>query len=454
MSEAPPVTETPAARLFGTDGIRAEANSTLTAELALRVAEAAARVLRESGLDHRPVAVVGRDPRASGEMLEAAVTAGLTAAGADVLRAGVLPTPALAHLVADAGADLGVMISASHNAMPDNGIKLFSAGGHKLDDRVEDQVEQHVGLSYERPVGARIGRVRDLADADERYLAHLLQATDGSLAGLRVVVDCANGAAFAVAPEAYRRAGAEVIAIHAEPDGLNINDGCGSTHLEDLQRAVVTHGADLGVAHDGDADRCLAVDATGAVVDGDAILAILAIAMRDAGTLTETTLVATVMSNLGLHLAMREAGIAVRTTGVGDRYVLEELRSGGFALGGEQSGHVVLPAHATTGDGTLTALRLMAQMVRTGSSLAELAGVLQVLPQVLVNVKVADKAAVSRDPEVEAAVVAAEAELGDTGRVLLRPSGTEQLVRVMVEAPTAETAQRVAEALAAQVRAV
>ena len=458
MSSASPLSATDAAvtrvRLFGTDGIRGLANVELTAELALGISEAAARVLSESGLGHRPVAVVGRDPRASGEMLEAAVTAGLTAAGADVLRVGVLPTPALAHLVASTGADLGVMISASHNAMPDNGIKLFAAGGLKLDDVIEDQVERHIGMVADRPVGAQIGRVRELEDATERYLDHLLHASPDRLDGLRVVVDCAHGAASVVAPEAYRRAGAEVIAINAEPNGLNINEQCGSTHLETLQAAVVRHGADLGIAHDGDADRCLAVNARGEVVDGDAILAILALAMREAGTLVADTVVATVMSNLGLHIAMRKAGIALRTTAVGDRYVLEGLRSGGFTLGGEQSGHVVLPTHATTGDGTLTALRIMARMASTGSSLAELAAVVQTLPQVLVNVRVADKAAVSRAPSVLQAVAAAESELGETGRVLLRPSGTEQLVRVMVEAPTAEQAHRVAHDLVGQVSAV
>jgi len=442
------------ARLFGTDGIRGLANAELTAELALGVAEAAAGVLGESGLDHRPVAVLGRDPRASGEMLEAAVTAGLTAAGTDVLRVGVLPTPALAYLVADTGADLGVMISASHNAMPDNGIKLFAAGGMKLDDAVEDRVEQHIGGGGARPVGARIGRVRGLDDAAERYVAHLMQASPERLTGLRVVVDCANGAASVLAPAAYRRAGAEVFTIHAEPDGLNINDGCGSTHLADLQAAVPAHGADIGIAHDGDADRCLAVDAAGDMVDGDAILAILALAMQGEATLTENTLVTTVMSNLGLHIAMRSAGITVRTTAVGDRYVLEELRAGGFALGGEQSGHVVLPAHATTGDGTLTALRLMARMATSRASLAELAAVMHALPQVLVNVRVADKSSVSSAPSVQRAVAAAEAELGDTGRVLLRPSGTEQLVRVMVEAPTADDAHRLATELAGCVSAL
>ncbi|MDN5859748.1 MAG: phosphoglucosamine mutase [Pseudonocardia sp.] len=443
------------ARLFGTDGVRGLANGELlTPELAVAVSSSAARVLAESDRSHRPVAVVGRDPRASGEMLEAAVVAGLTSAGADAVLLGVLPTPAVAYLVGALGADLGVMISASHNAMPDNGIKLFAAGGHKLPDTLEDAIEAGMGAVALRPTGAAIGRVRHAAAAVERYVDHLVAATPEPLAGLRVVVDCAHGAASSAAPEAYRRAGADVVAIHAEPDGLNINDGVGSTHLESLRRAVVEHGAALGVAHDGDADRCLAVDETGAIVDGDAIMAVLAVAMREAGELVDDTLVATVMSNLGLRLAMQDAGIAVRITGVGDRYVLEELRAGGFSLGGEQSGHLVLPRHATTGDGLLTALRLMSRMAATKSSLAELAGIVTTLPQVLINVRVGDKATVAASPAVTEAVAAAEAELGRTGRVLLRPSGTEQLVRVMVEAPTQPVADATAQRLAAVVGAV
>ncbi|MDQ2707788.1 MAG: phosphoglucosamine mutase [Actinomycetota bacterium] len=437
-------------RLFGTDGVRGLANAELTPELGMAVASAAARVLAESDRSHRPVAVVGRDPRASGEMLEAAVLAGLASAGADVLRAGVVPTPAVAQLTAELNADLGVMISASHNPMPDNGIKLFAAGGHKLPDALEDAVEARLYEPHDRPTGDRVGRVRDLADAHERYLRHVLRAlpVGRTLDGLRVVVDCANGAASALAPEAYRRAGADVVAIHAHPDGLNINAGCGSTYLDEVCTAVREHGASLGVAHDGDADRCLAVTASGDVVDGDQIMAVLALAMRDAGELTADTLVATVMSNLGLHLAMAEAGIAVRTTAVGDRYVLEELRAGGFAMGGEQSGHLVLPRYATTGDGILTALLLMARMAVTGRELAELAGVMAVLPQVLVNVPVADKATVATSARVRDAVAEVESELGKRGRVLLRPSGTEQLVRVMVEAPSKPVAQRLARQLA------
>ncbi|MFC7447769.1 phosphoglucosamine mutase [Rhodococcus daqingensis] len=444
-------------RMFGTDGVRGLANAELSAELALRIAGAAASVLAltERGAP-RPTAVVGRDPRASGEMLEAAVTAGLTAAGVDVISVGVLPTPAVAFLTDAYDAALGVMISASHNPMPDNGIKIFAAGGHKLDDESEDRIEAAIADHdlIPRPTGAGIGRVRTATDAAERYLANLARATTHRLDGLTVVVDCANGAASTVGPEAYRAAGARVITIDADPDGLNINDGCGSTHLENLQAAVLAHGADLGIAHDGDADRCLAVDATGAVVDGDAIMTVLALAMRESGELAQNTLVATVMSNLGLHIAMREAGIAVRTTAVGDRYVLEELRNGSFSLGGEQSGHVVLPGFGTTGDGVLTALRLMGRMAETGRSLRELAAVMRTLPQVLVNVQVTDKAAVATAPAVLEAVAEAEAMLGADGRVLLRPSGTEQLVRVMVEATEIEIAQKLADGLADRVASV
>ncbi|MGW4716168.1 phosphoglucosamine mutase [Nocardia sp. NPDC004260] len=456
-------------RLFGTDGVRGLANESLSPELALRVSGAAAQILSRG--KKRALAVVGRDPRASGEMLEAAVTAGLTAAGVDVLSVGVLPTPAVAYLTGLYDACLGVMISASHNPMPDNGIKIFAAGGHKLDDAIEDRIEALMAAETPfRPTGAGIGRVRNasgardhglsvpdqysLAGTHERYVEHLVEATGQDLSGLTVVVDCAHGAAAEVGPAAYREAGATVIAINAEPDGLNINDGCGSTHLEQVRAAVVEHGADLGLAHDGDADRCLAVDAYGNVVDGDAILAILALAMHEAGELAEDTLVATVMSNLGLHIAMRTAGITMRTTAVGDRYVLEELRRGGFTLGGEQSGHVVFPRYGTTGDGILTGLRLMARMAQSRRSLADLASVLSTVPQILVNVPVNDKSVVARAPEIREAVLEAERILGDSGRVLLRPSGTEELVRVMVEATDPAQARQLADDLAKRVAGV
>ncbi|QIS09068.1 phosphoglucosamine mutase [Nocardia arthritidis] len=456
-------------RLFGTDGVRGLANESLSPELALRVSGAAAQILSRG--KKRALAVVGRDPRASGEMLEAAVVAGLTAAGVNVLSVGVLPTPAVAYLTGLYDACLGVMISASHNPMPDNGIKIFAAGGHKLPDELEDRIEAMIETGTPvRPTGAAIGRVlgasgaRDhglvipeqfsVAGTHERYVEHLVEATGVDLSGLTVVVDCAHGAAAEVGPAAYREAGAEVIAINAEPDGLNINDGCGSTHLDQVRAAVLEHGADLGLAHDGDADRCLAVDATGAVVDGDAILAILALAMHAAGELAEDTLVATVMSNLGLHIAMRAAGITVRTTAVGDRYVLEELRRGGYTLGGEQSGHVVFPRYGTTGDGILTGLKLMARMVETGRGLADLASVISTVPQVLINVPVSDKSAVAASPEITDAVREAERALGESGRILLRPSGTEELIRVMVEATDPAQAQQLADDLAKRVAAV
>lgn len=442
-------------RLFGTDGVRGLANADLSPELALSVAMAAAQVLAERDSTHSPTAVVGRDPRASGEMLEAAVVAGLTSAGANVVRVGVLPTPAVAHLTAVLGADVGVMLSASHNPMPDNGIKLFAAGGHKLPDDVEDAIEAAAshGGPKRRPTGAGVGRVRDAAYGLTRYVDHLLVATPNPLDGLRVVVDCANGAAAGVAPQVYRRAGAEVIAIAAEPDGLNINDGCGSTHLDHVRDVVAAKGADLGIAHDGDADRCLAVTADGTAVDGDQIMAILAIAMRERNALYQDTLVATVMSNLGLKLAMADAGIQLLETKVGDRYVLEELRASGYTLGGEQSGHIVMPAHATTGDGVLTGLHVMARMAATKRTLADLASVVNRLPQVLINVKVGDRSVGSSAPAVLAAAEQVEAELGATGRVLLRPSGTEPLVRVMVEAATQERARDAAERIAEVVRA-
>jgi phosphoglucosamine mutase len=436
------------ARLFGTDGVRGVANGELTAELALRLSAAAAHVLRSSSSASRPTAVIGRDPRASGEFLEAAVVAGLASSGVDVRRVGVLPTPGVAFLTADEGASFGVMISASHNPMPDNGIKFFAAGGLKLDDSAEDAIEAAVEEQLPRPVGADVGRVVDVPDAVGRYVEHLTATIDRPLTGLSVVVDCAEGAAWQVAPRALRSAGADVIAIHDRPNGLNINDACGSTYLGALQSAVVASGADAGFAFDGDADRCLAVDADGRIVDGDQILAILALSRQDSGTLIANTVVATVMSNLGFLLAMREAGVTVVQAKVGDRYVLEEMRAAGYSLGGEQSGHIIMSDHATTGDGVLTALHVVARMAETRRTLADLASVMTRLPQVLINVPDVDKARADTDAAVVAAVRAAQAELGDRGRVLLRPSGTEQLVRVMVEAESEADAQSLAERLA------
>ena len=423
------------ARLFGTDGVRGLANADLTPELALALSMAAARVLGAR------TAVVGRDTRASGELLEAAVVAGLASAGCSVERLGVVPTPGVAYLT-NGHADLGVMLSASHNPMPDNGVKLFDATGHKLPDDVEDAVAAAIGEDWARPTGAAVGRVTD-ADGIVAYLGHLVTSAKAPLNGLKVVVDCANGAAAAVAPAAYAALGADVTAIHAEPDGLNINDGCGSTHPESLVAAVREQGAEVGVAHDGDADRCLLVTAGGDLVDGDQILAILAVAR------SEPAVVTTVMANLGFKRAMESYGIEVVETAVGDRYVLEAMRERGIRLGGEQSGHVILGDLATTGDGILAAIQVMSAMTLTGRPLADLATVMERLPQALVNVRVADQAAAlaaARD-----AVAAAEAELGAEGRVLVRPSGTEPLVRVMVEATDEQTARAVADRVAAAV---
>lgn len=440
-------------RLFGTDGVRGLANGDLTAELALDLSVAAAHVLADAGAfeGHRPRAVVGTDSRASGEFLEAAVVAGLASAGVDVVRLGVLPTPGVAYLTADLEADLGVMLSASHNPMPDNGIKFFARGGHKLADDVEDLIEARLREPWQRPTGAGVGRVLDSTQSVEQYVEHLVATLDHELDGLRVVVDCANGAASAVAPEALRRAGAEVIAIHHTPDGFNINDSCGSTHLASVSAAVVEEGADAGIALDGDADRCLAVAADGSVVDGDQILAVLALARRDAGRLAADTVVSTVMANLGFRIAMQRADINVVSTDVGDRYVLEAMRAGGFNLGGEQSGHLLLLEHSTTGDGVLTALQLLAQAAASRRQLGELAAIVTRLPQVLVNVTGVDKTQVGNDV-LRTAVQTAEADLGESGRVLLRPSGTEPVVRVMVEAVELQQAAEVADRLAKVVR--
>ncbi|MDH6623711.1 phosphoglucosamine mutase [Streptomyces sp. LBL] len=447
-------------RLFGTDGVRGVANADLTAELALGLSVAAAHVLAEVGTfeGHRPTAVVGRDPRASGEFLEAAVVAGLASAGVDVLRVGVLPTPAVAYLTAALSADLGVMLSASHNAMPDNGIKFLSRGGHKLDDELEERIEavyeeHRTGAPWDRPTGAGVGRVRSYEEGFDRYVAHLVSVLPNRLDGLKIVLDEAHGAAALVSPEAFTRAGAEVVTIGAEPTGLNINDGCGSTHLGPLKAAVVEHGADFGIAHDGDADRCLAVDHTGAEVDGDQIMAVLALAMRERGALRADTVVATVMSNLGFKLALEREGLKIIQTAVGDRYVLEEMKEHGYALGGEQSGHVIILDHATTGDGTLTGLLLAARVAESGRSLRELAAVMERLPQVLINVPDVDRGQVGTSEELAAAVADAERALGKTGRVLLRPSGTEPLVRVMVEAADIDQARSVAGRLADEVKA-
>jgi len=499
-------------RLFGTDGVRGLAGCDLTGRLAMDLSAAAAGVLTSAtsrdangrdtdGRDtdgqatdgqagRRPVAVVGRDPRSSGEFLSAAVVAGLAGSGIDVLDLGVIPTPAVAYLTAALDADFGVMLSASHNPAPDNGIKFFARGGRKLSDADEDDIEARLadmsrGAAPPPAVPADgFGRVRDASGEAERYLEHLLGTltapasgsrepgstaapaprVDGldsgparpglPLSSLRVVVDCANGAAYQLSPRLLRRSGAEVIAVGAEPDGENINEGCGSTHLEILSAAVVKHGADAGIAHDGDADRCLAVDAAGQVIDGDQILAVLALSLKDAGRLDQDTVVATVMSNLGFRRAMRAAGIRVVETPVGDRYLVAAMRAGKYVLGGEQSGHLVMLEHATTGDGLLTGLHLLAVAAARAQPLADLVRVMTRHPQVLINIAGVDKTLVAASAPLRAAVAAAEAELGENGRVLVRASGTEAAVRVMVEAVDEVQAHRLAGQLAAAVRGI
>ena len=438
------------ARLFGTDGVRGVANRDLTVSLTLSLAQAAASVLGEQARNEgrRPVAVIGRDPRISGEYLSAAVAAGLASCGVDVFDAGVVPTPATAFLTADIQADFGVMISASHNPAPDNGIKFFLAGGHKLPDEVEDQIEAAMSDTPLSPIGAGVGRVQRFADAEDRYIVHLLGAISNSLDGLKIVIDCAHGAASAISPQVFKDAGAEVIVIGNDPDGLNINSGFGSTSMSALQAAVLEHSADLGFAHDGDADRALAVDASGAIVDGDQLMAILALSLKAKGELARNTLVATVMSNLGLRIAMKDAGIDMIETKVGDRYVLEQIREGGFTLGGEQSGHIIFSRFATTGDGILTGLMVASEVKRTGKSLAELAAQMKTYPQVLLNIKGVDKSKVDSDQGLQEIVKEAEADLGESGRVLLRASGTENLVRVMVEAADEGTAHSWADRIA------
>lgn len=459
--------------LFGTDGVRGVAGLDLDSRLATSLAAAGAHVLGFAQAEHpwsderaparpRPVAVVGRDPRVSGEFLEAAVVAGLAESGIDVFRLGVIPTPAVAYLTDVLDADFGVMLSASHNPAPDNGIKFFARGGVKLPDEVEAEIEARMAATADPASGsgrqipaAGFGRVRDASDEAGRYLEHLLDtvgaAPEGGtkpLAGWRIVVDCAHGAAYALAPRLLAGAGAEVIAIGVEPDGVNINEGCGSTSLGALQAAVTGHGADAGIAYDGDADRCLAVDAAGEVIDGDQILAILALALNESGRLTGGTVVATVMANLGFRLAMREAGIDVVETPVGDRYLIAAMLDGKYVLGGEQSGHIIMLDHSSTGDGMLTSLQLLATAAASGQTLAELASVMTRFPQVLVNVRGVSKEKVAGSAEVAAAVAAAASELGDSGRVLVRPSGTEPAVRVMVEAVDATQAHKIAGRLA------
>lgn len=446
-------------RLFGTDGVRGLANGELTADLVVRLSQSAALVLTKGrhadelkAEGRRPRAVIARDPRVSGQFLSSAVSAGLASSGIDVWDAGVIPTPAAAFLVRDGDFDFGVMVSASHNPAPDNGIKFFSLGGTKLPDEVEDRIEAAMAEPPLAPTGSGVGRIIRFADAEDRYVMHLLGTLDRDLTGVHVVIDCAHGAAAGISPRVFRDAGATVTVIGNDPDGLNINLGYGSTHLEPLQKAVLALGADFGVAHDGDADRTLAIDNTGRIIDGDHILAILAVSLKEAGRLSGNAVVTTVMSNLGLRKAMAANGISVTETAVGDRYVLEALAASGASLGGEQSGHIIMSEYSTTGDGILTGIQLAREVVRTGKTLAELADVMDVYPQVLINVSGVDRSRLASNGVIAGVVQDVEAELGDSGRVLLRPSGTEALVRVMVEAADEATARSHADRIVAAVQ--
>ena len=434
--------------LFGTDGVRGVAGVDLTAELAFNLSTAAASVLADLGefAGHRPTAIVGQDSRASGQYLEEAICRGLSSAGIDVYRVGILPTPAISFLVKDRGADLGVMISASHNPASDNGIKFFDRSGSKLADQIEAKIESVLGKTVESTNGA--GRVIEDLEAKESYIQNLLKSLDGNLSGLKVVVDCANGAASFVAPDVLKRAGAEVIAISASPNGLNINDNCGSTHLENLIEAVKSQGADIGIAHDGDADRVLAIDDKGSIIDGDFILGILAQDME----LPTKTVVGTVMTNLGLIKALEEKGIKFIATAVGDRYVLEEMLAGGHLLGGEQSGHIIMSKYANTGDGLLTALQLISKLKKSGKSASELASFMKRYPQVLINVSGVAKEKLASNQVIAKAVSDTQQRLEDKGRVLLRASGTEALIRVMIEAQDLSLAQELASELATLVK--
>ena len=436
--------------LFGTDGVRGVAGVDLTEKLALDLAVAAAEVLTESGefVGHRPVAIVGQDSRESGAYLEAAICKGLTESGVDVRRVGILPTPAVSFLITELKADLGVMISASHNPARDNGIKFFARTGRKLDDALEAKIESLLGQPWQRPADMEVGRAFEDKEAREKYISYLLSTIHTRFDGLKVVVDCANGAASYVAPEVLRRAGAEVIAISASPNGLNINENCGSTHLENVIANVKSEKADIGIAHDGDADRVLAVDHEGNVIDGDYILGILA----DHTDLPTKTVVGTVMTNLGLIRALEKRGVGFIATPVGDRYVLEKMLAEGHTLGGEQSGHIIMQKYANTGDGLLTALHLISHLAQSKKTLKELAAFMVRYPQVLINVSGVSKEKLAHNLKIQESVAEIEKSLGASGRVLLRASGTEPLIRVMIEAENGSDAQQFAESLASLVK--
>ncbi|WP_068776762.1 phosphoglucosamine mutase [Paenibacillus sp. FJAT-26967] len=429
-------------KYFGTDGVRGVANKELTPEMAFKIGRCGGFVL--TGKAKHPKVVIGRDTRISGPMLESALVAGLLSIGANVIRLGVVSTPAVAYLTRVMGADAGVMISASHNPVEDNGIKFFGGDGYKLLDETENEIERLLDADCDdlpRPVGGQIGSVSDDLKAKQKYADFVKATVNHSFGGMKIIMDCSNGAAYELAPKIFRELGAEVITLAVEPDGCNINEGCGSTHPQNLQRAVVEHGAHLGLAFDGDADRLIAIDELGEEVDGDFILSICGDAMNRAGKLNHSTIVTTVMANIGFFKGIEGYGLKATQTAVGDRYVMEEMRKGGYNLGGEQSGHVIFLDYNTTGDGILTGLQLVDTLVSTGRSLSDSKTIMRKFPQVLVNVRVADKSKLSDNGAIAGAITAVESQLGDNGRVLVRPSGTESLIRVMAEGPDKETVE-------------
>lgn len=436
-------------KLFGTDGVRGIANLELTPELAFKLGRAATYLFGKE--QQQPLVVIGRDPRISGQMLESALAAGICSAGGQAVVIGVAPTPAIAYLTRQLSAQAGVVISASHNPFPDNGIKFFAQNGYKLPDAIEDELELLVLSDHDslpRPTGAAVGRIISRPDLLNQYIDYLTTTVSSCFNNLKIVVDCANGAAFSVAPTVYRRLGATVITINDNPDGININADCGSTHMAGLSQAVLDAGADLGIAHDGDADRCLFVDERGELVDGDQMMVICTLNLLQAGKLPASTIVATVMSNLGLHQAIAKAGGKVAVSAVGDRYVLEKMLEQGYVLGGEQSGHIIFSQHSTTGDGLLTALQVLTAVVNSNQPLSALASCMTRLPQLLVNVKVQTKDGWQENKAIRIAIEQAEAELGSDGRILVRPSGTEPLIRVMAEGPDQKQLERLVNTIA------
>jgi len=431
-------------KYFGTDGVRGVANKELTPELAFKLGRCGGFVLTKDKQGTRPKVIIGRDTRISGHMLEGALTAGLLSIGVEVMRLGVISTPGVAFLTRALGADAGVMISASHNPVPDNGIKFFGGDGFKLTDELEAEIEALIDAEEDtlpRPVGAEMGVVMDYREGGQKYISHLKTTVKNKFENLKVVLDCANGAVSSIAPQLFCDLGADAILLANNPDGLNINEGCGSTHPEKLQEAVLEHNADLGLSFDGDADRLIAVDEKGNIIDGDHIMFILADSMAKNMKLKRNTVVSTVMSNIGFYKAIEDANIEAKQTKVGDRYVMEEMIKGGYSLGGEQSGHIIMLDYNTTGDGMLTAIQLLDVIVSEGKPLSQLASRMRKYPQILVNVPVVDKSKLEGNERIIEAIGKVEEQLGNSGRVLVRPSGTEPIVRVMAEGPSEEELQ-------------